>query len=103
MEKCFVDKMRYMTRGIAEHLPISLQTHLWGYIEDLANIMEADYLQVFRLKKDGSKLTIIHSQEVPEYEKKHELIVDDSMEIYEETIFVIDDGPYATMLWASEY
>lgn len=103
MKKCFVNKPRYITRGVSQYLPMFLQIHLWGYIDVLSKQQELDYLQVFELEKQGRILKIIHSQEIPKYEKMHEIVVTDSVQIHEKKIFVIDSGSYATMLFASEY
>lgn len=104
MGKCFLCKPRYMTRGIAERLPVSIQIQLWSYIDNKSADTELDYLQVFEFEKNDRKLKIIHSQELPEeFRDEHEVIVADNVVTPAEKIFVIDDETHCTMLWASEY
>ena len=103
MGKCFVNKPRYMTRGIADELSVTMQIQLWSYIDNKAAEMELDYLQVFRFERDGRRLKIIHSQEIPEFKDEHYVIVTDDVNTPAEKIFVIDDETHCTMLWASEY
>lgn len=78
---------------------------IWSMIDKLkgkGNI-ELDYLQVFKIRKEGNKIVINQSQEVPEcsctYEVEMEGIkIDDEIKIY-----VIDSGEYSSMLLTSEY
>lgn len=106
MTKLFVDKARYLTRGIDQELPVELQSFLWICIEQLINQgVEPDYLQVFELnsrkiEEECYLVTVKHSQEVPEY--CTEYLVNSKQKVSGK-IFVIDDGAYATMLWSSEY
>ena len=90
-------KQRFITRGVAEKIPPWLQTFMWLCIDELE--IEADYLQVFDLSADGHMLRVSHSQECPPYHKEY---------LFATTpitakIFVINDGDYATMLFAEEY
>ncbi len=109
MEKLFVGKERYATKGIAQKLPMMLQIFLWNCIEKRVNLDEKmDYLQVFKVQNicdpdvPGKRVTkITHSQEVPEYENTY-FLRDGSLPV-EGTIFVIDDGSVVTILWADEY
>ena len=66
-----------------------------------------DYLQIFRFsKRKGEenewKQVIIHEQEVPKYKAEYEFACVDGNYV-EGKVYVIDDGAYATMLWAEEY
>ena len=104
------EEPRYMTKGIAEELPILYQILLWGIIDKLRDSgQRMDYLQVFRLKtttnpdREGKLLSITHSQERPRYEKEYILPVSKDSESISGKIFVIDDAEYATMLWSDEY
>lgn len=106
MNKLFVDKPRYMTRGIHQELPVELQSFLWICIEQLINQgVELDYLQVFEInsreiEEECLLVTVKHSQEVPEY--CTEYLVNSKQKVSGK-IFVIDDGANATMLWSNEY
>ena len=105
MSKLFVDKPKYITRGIDQELPIELQLFLWTCIERLISQgIEIDYLQVFDVDSsevEGRYLVSVkHSQEVPEYAAEY--LVTCTLKITGK-IFVIDDGAYVTMLWSSEY
>ena len=92
---------RYITCGIATTLPQEIIALLWTLIEELP--APADYLQVFSISyadDDNPHLTIVHSQEQPEYTKTW--IVPFNEEINAK-IFVIDDTTHSTMLLAEEY
>ena len=62
--------------------------------------VDKDYLQVFSLSSDNGRQRIIHSQEIPEYQKEYVLNVGSPVT---EKIFVIDDQTHSTMLLAKEY
>ena len=62
--------------------------------------VDKDYLQVFSLSSDNGRQRIIHSQEIPEYQKEYVLNVGSPVT---EKIFVIDDKTHSTMLLAKEY
>ena len=101
---------RYMTRGIAEELPFLYQILLWDTIDKLRDSgQRMDYLQIFKITttenpdREGKLLSIIHSQERPRYQKQYELPISKDSESVNGKIYVIDDGEYATMLWADEY
>lgn len=96
---------RYITRGVNEEVDIRLQLLMWSIIDNLnekGNI-EVDYLQVFRLKKEGAFIEIEHYQEVPEYKKVYTLGLEDIQLDKNIKIYVIDSVEYATMLLAEEY
>ena len=60
---------RYVTRGVNEEVDIRLQLIIWSMIDKLNDEgnVELDYLQVFSIRKEGNKIVINQSQEVPEY------------------------------------
>lgn len=94
------NKDRYLTRGVAEEVPLEIQLLIWSMIGDMK--CKKDYLQVFEIKPVNSELIEIeHRQEVPKY--SNTLIVKNKEVSYTIKIFVIDDGEYSTMLLASEY
>lgn len=101
---------RYITKGVQDKVSIDLQLVLWSMIEELERKgVELDYLQVFHLSgevRNNQSIQIIeHSQEIPKYETKLELIADNPIQA---KIFVISDEDensreYSTMLLAEEY
>ena len=90
---------RYVTKGILADIPLHLQIILWNMV-DTMTIDPKDYLQVFRLSNDNGMLKIVHTQEVPEYERV--LILKAEAPITTK-IFAIDDTDHSTMLLANEY
>ena len=90
---------RYATRGITTTVPLLLQIVLWDLIDSM-EVVEKDYLQVFRLSAESGKQKIIHEQEQPEYSKEYLFPSDSPITA---KIFVIDDETHTTMLLAEEY
>lgn len=102
-----ISKKRYETQGVNTNLDILYRFFMWQLIDELAENMQLDYLQVFEFKSrkvdnenNPYEMTLTHSQEVPEYSKTYTFPVSEPVN---EKVFVIDDGDYATMLFASEY
>lgn len=96
---------RYMTRDIAETLPLSLQIILWSMIDGLSQSQELDYLQVFSLSAERNpdgilQQRIVHSQEVPPYQKTIMVACESPVDC---KVFCIDDEKHSTMLYADEY
>ena len=90
---------RYITKGVHEELPLSIQILLWSLVDSL--LIEKDYLQIFNIKViRGNLLEITHSQEKPVYKQTIQAVsdIDRNMKVY-----IIDDGEYSTMLFAEEY
>lgn len=90
---------RYLTREVADRVPIDIQLLMWDLVEQ---IEEKDYLQVFELTPKGSGIVeMIHKQEIPEstklYKIKHNEIKE-KMKLY-----IIDNGEYSTMMFSHEY
>lgn len=101
------DKERYETKGINERMPLEYRILMWEMIRQAGKTHKLDYLQIFRFsKRKGEenewKQVIIHEQEVPEYKAEYEFVSVDGNYV-EGKVYVIDDGAYATMLWAEEY
>lgn len=96
---------RYITRGVNEEVDIRLQFIMWGMVDNLneEENIEVDYLQVFKLKKEGALIVIEHYQEVPEYKKIYSLELEDIKLNNNLKIYVIDIGDYETMLLPEEY
>ena len=55
---------RYVTRGVNEEVDIRLQLIMWSMIDKLNDEgnVELDYLQVFKLRKEGNNIVINQSQ-----------------------------------------
>ncbi|WP_133015180.1 DUF960 family protein [Clostridium cuniculi] len=101
----FKKNNRYVTRGVNEEVDIRLQLIMWSMIDNLKNKgnFEVDYLQVFKIRKEGNKIVINQSQEVPQYSCKYEIELEDIQMDNEIKVYVIDSGEYSTMLFPDEY
>ena len=103
-----VGSNRYITKGFQRKIPLELQLFLWECVDKLRVTKgdEMDYLQVFVLTKeyihDIPVQMIEHSQEIPEYKRKHVLPLS-PVEMVEAKVFIIDSGDYTTALLSSEY
>lgn len=96
---------RYVTRGVNKEIDIRLQLIMWRMIDKLKDKenVEMDYLQIFKIRKEGNKIVIKQSQEVPEYSCTYEIELEDVQLNDEIKVYVIDSGEYSTMLFQSEY
>lgn len=97
---------KYVTSGIDSRMPKELQLFLFRKIEGLLyDGIELDYLQVFRLKRCGNTLHITHEQEIVDpFCMSYILeLSDESIDIPDEKVFIIDDISHVTMLFAYEY
>lgn len=96
---------RYVTISVNEKVDIRLQLIMWSMIDKLKDeeSVELDYLQVFKLRKEGNKIIINQSQEVPKYSSTYEIELEDIQIEDEIKVYVIDSGEYSTMLFPSEY
>lgn len=97
---------RYVTKGVNEEVDIRLQIIMWSMIDKLkgeGNI-ELDYLQVFKVRKEGNKIVINQSQEAPEYSCTHEMEIEEVEVEGEIKVYIIDNGVEgSTMLFPWEY
>ena len=96
---------RYVTRCVNEEVDIRIQMIIWSMIDNLkgkGNI-ELDYLQVFKIRKEGNKIVINQSQEVPEYSCTYEIEIEDVQIDDKIKVYVIDSGEYSIMLFTGEY
>ena len=99
-------KPRYITRGIAEELPMELTGLFWDMIDLAAKETELDYLQVFSLEvleEETPVLKVTHTQEVRPFTKIVFFPINRGSQIPRRKLFVIDDETHQTMLWADEY
>ncbi len=101
MDKKKFRNLRYVTRGINSSLGFHEQNLFWTFIDELA--IEQDYLQVFKLHCSEEGTKILHKQEEPFYTKEYQLKTTLLGRKAEDTIFVIDNGDYSTMMFADEY
>ena len=85
---------RYVTRGVNEKVDIRLQLMIWSMLDKLKDEgnVELDYLQVFKIRKEGNKVVINQSQEVPEYSCTYEIEIEDIQIDDEIKLYVIDNG-----------
>ena len=85
---------RYVTRGVNEEVDIRLQLIIWSIIDKLKDKgnVELDYLQVFKIRKEGNKIVINQSQEVPEYSCTYEIELEDIQIDDKIKLYVIDNG-----------
>lgn len=104
MKFMFNQENRYLTKGINENLDIRLQIRIWNLIDELKELMEVDYLQIFRVSKiNNSRIQIIHEQEIPEYKAVYEIDSQDIILQSDVKIYVISENDYTVMLFAEEY
>lgn len=96
---------RYVTRGVNEQVDIRLQLMMWRMIDNLKykGDIEVDYLQIFKVSKEGNKIIINQSQEISEYSCKYEIEIKDIQINNEIKVYVIDSVEYSTMLFPYEY
>lgn len=98
MKKRFQNQ-RFLTAGVCTRIPILLRLTMWILTDEMK---EADYLQIFELRKTPEGTLIVHKQEVPPYE--HALLLQDfNMLEHNEKVYIIDDVTHSTMLLAEEY
>ena len=90
---------RYITKGINEELPLSLQILLWSLVDSL--LIKKDYLQIFNIKViRGNLLEITHSQEQPVYKQTIQVVGNIEREM---KVYAIDDGEQSILLLSEEY
>lgn len=98
MKKRFQNQ-HFLTAGVCTRVPPLLQLIMWILTDEMK---EADYLQIFELRKTPEGTLIVHKQEVPPYE--HTLLLRDfNMLKHNEKVYIIDDETHSTMLLAEEY
>ena len=96
---------RYITSGVQNSIPFSIQLLMWQCIDDLnESDVEVDYLQVFRFEYRTKGLVMIHTQEVPQYKKEYILEAKEEYNLLGEVkVFAICDVTHSTILLANEY
>lgn len=90
---------RYLTREVANQVPIDIQILMWDLVERLE---EKDYLQIFELIPIGSEIVeLIHKQEIPETTSIYKIKnteIKNQMKLY-----IIDNGEYSTLMFSHEF
>lgn len=101
---------KYITRGIANSLPISLQKQLWQLVSKSENeqskeLEAIDYFHIFQFNMHNDQLYIKHKQERPEYIKTHKSNYSKAININKVYIIREDDVDlsYYVMLLPEEY
>ncbi|MFQ3903383.1 DUF960 family protein [Staphylococcus pseudoxylosus] len=101
---------RYITRGIANHLPAMLQQQLWKLVaqreqEQFDDNESLDYFHIFQFNMHNSQLYIKHKQERPEYVKIYETKYHQPININKVYVIREDDVDlsYYVMLLPEEY
>lgn len=74
MKFMFNQENRYVTKLVNENLDIRIQLRIWNLIDELKELMEVDYIQIFRISQiNKSRIEITHEQEIPEYKAIYEI------------------------------
>ncbi|MGW7947742.1 DUF960 family protein [Staphylococcus sp. GDH8C109P] len=101
---------RYITRGIAQNLPTTLQHQLWQLVAQRENeqskeLEEIDYFHVFQFNMYNNQLYVKHKQERSEYVKIHKTNYSKAININKVYIIREDDVDlsYYVMLLPEEY
>src|SRR5699024_8719973 len=91
---------RYLTREVADRVPIEMQMLMWNLVEEIE--VEKDYLQIFELIPNSSEFVeIVHKQENPEF--KINYIVKNCGIETKIKLYIIDNGDYSMMMFSHEY
>ena len=102
----FNKNKRYISRQVNEEVDIRLQLAIWTLIDILKDKekVELDYLQIFKLKKEGNIIRVEHEQEVPKYKSIHMIEAEDIQLDEAIKLYVIDNGTEGSvMIFPSEY
>ena len=101
---------RYITRGIDQNLPTTLQHQLWQLVaqrekEQSKELEAIDYFHFFQFNMHNNQLYVKHKQERPEYVKTHK--ANYSKAIIMNKVYIIReddvDLSYYVMLLPEEY
>ena len=91
---------KYLTREVADRVPIEMQMLMWNLVEKIE--VEKDYLQIFELIPNSSEFVeIVHKQEIPESTFNYRVKncgIETKMKLY-----IIDNGDYSMMMFSHEY
>ena len=102
---------RYLSRDVAEYIPVEIHVFLERSIEKMRNRVDLDYLQVFELSVEiaNGVVKLVHTQEEPECEQTTFWTISSLAGIFDnikkwngKKIYVIDDGIAITTLFPYE-
>ena len=102
----FNRETRYVTKGVNSEIPLEIQVLIWRCVDELVESnMETDYLQVFKFNEEKQGfLSIIHTQEQPEYKKEVSVMMEDRfLKLIGNIVFLIDDKTHSTAILSREY
>lgn len=95
---------KYVSRQANEIIPMEIQVILWNMIDELQEKIAVDYLQIFKMsRQDDKNILIEHKQEIPRYENKLLVQLEDAEITGNIKIYVIDSVAYSTLILAEEY
>lgn len=102
---------RYITRGIANHLPAMLQQQVWKLVsqreqeQSEENEQDIEYFHIFEFNSYKDEIYIKHKQERPDYAKIHETKYHQPININKVYVIREDDVDlsYYVMLLPEEY
>lgn len=101
---------KYITRGIAQNLPTTLQHQLWQLVAQRENeqskeLEAIDYFHIFYFNMQNDQLYVKHKQECPEYVKIHKANYSKAINMNKVYIIREDDVDlsYYVMLLPEEY
>jgi len=102
---------RYLSRDVAEYIPVEIHVFLERSIEKMRNRVDLDYLQVFELSVEiaNGVVKLVHTQEEPECEQTTFWTISSLAGVFDniekwngKKIYVIDDGIAITTLFPYE-
>ena len=102
---------RYLSRDVAEYIPVEIHVFLERSIEKMRNRVNLDYLQVFELSVEiaNGVVKLVHMQEEPECEQTTFWTISSLAGVFDniekwngKKIYVIDDGIAITTLFPYE-
>ncbi|MEK5489056.1 DUF960 family protein [Lysinibacillus sp. FSL M8-0355] len=98
------NRYRNVTRAISEKVDVNMQIQLWRIYDLLTAEREKDmdYLQVFEIKCADNNVIITNEQEEPAL-KKELILKQGKFDVFDTTIWIIDEFDKQTMLFPSDY
>lgn len=85
------------TKAVANDIPMFILTFMFRKVCELDN---RDYLQVFNIDSKYEELSIIHTQEEPEFEARYVLVANHDIN---GKLFAVIEDDYCTFMYADEY
>lgn len=98
----FKKEKRYISKDINEEIPKELIAEIWSMIDDMK--VDKDYCQVFKITNTFGQMTIVHTQDNPEYRQIRKIKLSAQLQLpIAMKIYVIDDGTHSTMILMDKY